>query len=264
MRQAAAVTKFSTSKISRIETARSGIQGDDVHALCKAYGAATEIADALIERTRQSRRSAWWHEYGSDVLGNAADFIELELDADQVHEFESDVVPGQLQTQAYAEAVIRLARPDLSNEVVSQRGQLRMERQRRTAASTPHLWAIIDEAVLLRPIGGPAVMADQLAHLARLAQGAQTMIQVIPLTTTGHASLGVPFTLLKLTDGSEYVYRDGMTGGTYTDDADEIKVYRGTWSLLSAAATDFHRSLALIKQAEAKHRSATHANDDTP
>lgn len=263
LRQAAERTKFSTSKISRIETAKGAIQGDDVYTLCKAYGVSLEVAEDLIERTRQSRHSAWWHEYSPDALGNFADFIELELDAQRVHEFEADTIPGQLQTSAYAEAVIRLGRPDLSDEVVEQRVALRMERQQQRADDSPHMWAILDEAALLRPVGGPAVMADQLEHLAQLARHPRTKIQVIPLSVPGHASLGVPFTLLTLRGGQEYTYRDGARGGSYTDDADEVSVYREIWSLLSATAADFDRSLVLINQAEAKHRRAAHGEGQT-
>jgi transcriptional regulator with XRE-family HTH domain len=262
---AAQLVPFSASKISRMESdSRRGLQGDDVNALCKAYGVSAEDAARLVDLTREVRTGAWWHEYGSDVVGFSADFIELELDAEEVREWESDIVPGQLQTRDYAAAVIRHGRPDLGEDVIRQRVDLRMERQRQRAASTKALWVIIDEAVLLRPVGGRDIMADQLVHLAQMARSPRVTVQVIPLAIGGHASLGIPFTLLSIRDGVEYVYRDSITGGTYTDDVGEVSVYRETWSRLSATAADFDRSLDMINRAEANHRSAVDANDDTP
>lgn len=260
---AAALGDFSVSKLSRIESGKGGIKGDDVYTLCEHYGLSSQDADKLVARTRQTRGGTWWHEFGPDVLGRFADFIELELDARQVYEFEEGVIPGHYQTSHYAAAVIRSGRPDLSDEVIEQRVTLRIERQRRRAAEAQNVWAILDEAALLRPVGGPEVMADQLAHLSRLARSPGTTVQVIPLATPGHAALGCPFTIMTLMDGVEYVYRDGKTGGTYTDDADEVSVYRETWSRLTATAADFDRSLGMINRAEAKHRSAADAHDDT-
>jgi transcriptional regulator with XRE-family HTH domain len=250
---AAGLEGFSASKISRIESGKGNIQGDDVFTLCAHYGASRETAEELVKATRHARSGTWWHEYGPDVVGAFADFIELELDAQSVREFEADVVPGQLQTREVAAAILRLGQPGLPEEVLNSRVDLRMERQRRRP---PQMWAILDEAALLRPIGGSLVMADQLRHLAEQAQTPGLNIQILPLDAPGHAALGTPFTLLTVSDGTEYAYLDGLTGGYWTEAAGEVSVYRETWSLLSATAAPFDRSLAMIKQAEAKHRSA--------
>lgn len=197
-------------------------------------------------------------------MGKFADFIELELDADSVVQFGVDVIPGQLQLERYAEAVIRCGRPDIGDTAIEQRVSLRMERQRRMVEHGHRLWVIIDEAALLRPVGGPAVMADQIDHLVRMTRSPGLTIQILPLDISRHASLGVPFTIIKLNDGTEYVYRDGITGGMYSDDADEAAVYREVWGRLQAMALDFDRSVTLMKQAHTRHRSRADGDDCVP
>ena len=253
--EAAAAADWDTSKLSRIERFQIGITGDDTLNLCEALGTDQEIANTLARLARESRRRGWWHVY-TDVLGEFADFVELETDAKRVLEWEADVVPGPLQTEEYATAVIRHAWPEDTDEANARRVQLRMERQKRFQDGPARLWVILDEAVLRRPVGGHPVMADQLEHLVAMSASPQVTMQVLPTQLKGHSALGVPFTLIDLIDGASYAYLEAITGGIYVEDPADVDRYHTAWSRLVAESLDFSRSLETIRQHATEHRSS--------
>ncbi|MGH3440235.1 MAG: helix-turn-helix domain-containing protein [Sciscionella sp.] len=253
--QAAEGAGFSTSKLSRVESLQIGITGDDTRTFCEALGVNEQVTAALAELARQGRRRGWWHVYSDDVLGKFVDFIELETDARSVGEFESDVIPGILQTEAYAEAIMRHGLPEADEEIIKQRCALRMERQDRLEDADLTFWTVIDEAILRRPLGGHATMVDQLDRLLRIAARPRMTVQVMPMDVSGHAALGVPFTLIELRDGTSYVYLDSLTGGAFMEEDVDVRAYRAAWSRLQAMALDFDRSTRLIRSIAAEHRS---------
>jgi transcriptional regulator with XRE-family HTH domain len=257
MADAAERAGFSEAKLSRVESLKNTITGDDTFILAKALGADEVTVEALVSLARSAKQRDWWHVYNSDEVGRFANFLELEDDAKAIRGFEADLIPGQLQTPAYAEAVIRHAFPDAEDDEIAQRVQLRVERQRQVAGRAFELWAIIDEAALKRPIGGWAVMIEQLDHLARVAQRPGTTVRVLPTSVTGHPAMGVPFALITLNDGAEFVYLDTLTGGAYIEDLSDVVVYQRVWSRLQSMAADFDRSGSLIRQAAAEHRSVS-------
>lgn len=253
--EAAAKADWDPSKLSRIERFQITVTGDDTLDFCEALGADQEVANTLAKLARESRRRGWWHVY-NDVLGEFADFVELETDAKRVMEWEADVVPGPLQTEEYAQAVIRHAWPEDTDEANAQRVQLRMERQKRLQDGPARLWVILDEAVLRRPVGGHSVMADQLDHLASMSTSPRMTMQVLPTELMGHSALGVPFTLIDLTDGASYAYLDSITGGIYVEDPADVERYQTAWSRLVAESLDFTRSLYTIRRHATEHRSS--------
>lgn len=253
---------FSTAKISRVESLATGINGDDAYALATALGADEDTVAALVNLARSARRRGWWHVYATDVLGYFSDFLELEHDAREFLAFRVDLIPGVAQTEGYMTAVFTHSAPDADTDTIKQRVALRRERQDRMMERACDRWFIVDEAALRRPVGGPQVMAAQLDQLARFAEQPGVTLQVLPQAgITGHAALGVPFTLITLDDGARYVYLESMTGGLYVEEASDLDAYSRAWSRLQATALDFERSIKVIRSIATEHHRRV-ANDD--
>ena len=247
-------TGFSQSKLSRVEALEVGISGDDTRTLCEAYGVDKETTDALAELARHSRRRGWWHVYSGDLLLKFEDFVELETDAHSVRSFQADLIFGLLQTDRYAEAVIRHGYPNADDETIAARVELRGERRQRWHKTGFELWSIMDELALRRPIGSAETMADQLDHLVSMAAHPKVTLQVLPTNISGHMALGVPYTIIDLIDKATFVNLETLTGGLYLEDEADVHRYDLAWSRLSATALDFDRSLALIKRIAREHR----------
>ncbi|SNR37799.1 Helix-turn-helix domain-containing protein [Haloechinothrix alba] len=246
VQDAAEAADWDPTKLSRIENMRVGINGDDTLILCEALGVDEDKANALAKLTRESRRRGWWHSY-HDVLGDFAGLLELEMDAERIREWEADVIPGALQTEEYARAVITHAHSRSTPDDVERRVDLRTERQQKLHKRHVELWFIIDEAALLRPIGGWETMATQLEQLVESARQPGITVQVLPLELSGHPSMGTPFTVLDLADGAQYVYIESITGGLYLEEPQDISMYSAVMQRLQAQALDFDRSVQTIK-----------------
>jgi len=254
MIQAGQKAGFSQSKLSRVEGLEVGISGDDTRTLCEIYGVDKGTTDALAELARHSRKRGWWHVYSDDVLLKFVDFVELETDARSVCSFQTDLILGLLQTDNYAEAVIRHGYPNANDETIATRVELRAERRQHWNKEGFELWSIVDESALRRPIGGAETMAEQLDHLVSIAAHPKVTLQVLPINISGHMALGVPYTIINLKDKAAFVNLETLTGGLYLEDDADVHQYDLAWSRLSATALDFDRSLALIKRIAREHR----------
>jgi transcriptional regulator with XRE-family HTH domain len=203
---------WSASKLSRIETGQSRVQTGDVRDLLGAYGVTDEAtAEALVQLAREARRRGWWTRY-TDVLGSGT-YVGLEADASALHTYESMFVPGLLQTEDYARAIIRadLAKPD--PETLERRLAARMARQEiLSRPDPPQIWAVLDESVVGRPVGGPAVMRAQLQYLIEVSNRPNTplTLQVLPLTVGAHPGMNGPFVILEFQSPNDPP--DGLPG----------------------------------------------------
>ncbi|QRP43588.1 helix-turn-helix transcriptional regulator [Amycolatopsis sp. FDAARGOS 1241] len=252
--QAAQAAGFSEAKLSRVEAFKSSINGDDTYALAMALGADEATANALVVLARSARQRLWWDSYLGEGLGRFGDFLELESDAVEIRQYVIDLIPGRLQTPEYTRAVMKHFFPDAEVEEIEARVQLRLDRQSRIAAP---VWYIVDEAALIRPVGGPEVMADQLDRLANEASKPRNTLQILPTDVTGHSAMGATFSLFRLSDDSIYATQDTLTGGIYFEDRAEVAVYEAAWSRLQATAVDFERSVKLVRESRDRHRSAS-------
>lgn len=255
MDEVAEATGYDKAKISRTERAEQGITGDTVLTLCAVYGVDKDLSNVLAELARQSRRRGWWHDYSDDISAELADLLELEADADRVDTFTIDLIPGLSQTRAYAEAFMRLGNSGMTEERIRQRVDVRMERQVRARDAGTRVWAVIGEAALMYPVGGADVMADQLDHIADMAEARLATVQVLPLSLPGHASMGVPWTLFHLRDGAIFAFLDTLTGALYLEGQTDIDAYQHAWTQLTANALDFHKSVSILRQKAREHRS---------
>ncbi|RKS72217.1 Xre family transcriptional regulator [Actinomadura pelletieri DSM 43383] len=223
------VIRASESKISRLELGRVSFKERDVDDLLSLYGVsdATE-REALLQLAREANTPGWWHRY-NDVLPNwFQTYVGLEESAALIRTYELQFVPGLLQSEGYARAVIRLGNAGATAQQIEQRVELRLRRQERlTGPEAPRLWAVVDEGALKRPIGGPEVMRGQFEHLIEMSKLPNVTIQIMPFKFGGHAAEGGAFTILRFPeqDLPDVVYVENLTGAMYLDRRDDVDTY---------------------------------------
>ncbi|MGC9666907.1 helix-turn-helix domain-containing protein [Planosporangium sp. 12N6] len=247
--EAAAHLEVTAQTISRFELGRGGIRAKTVRELLDLYSVKPDdpIRVDLEQMAREGRTRSWWSTYASVIDSGYATFIGFEDSAAEVLTHAALVVPGLLQTEDYARAVIRAARPDLPTVQLDRRVQVRMERQGRLAAGL-RFWAILDEAVVRRVVGGPAVMRPQLERLIEAAQLSNVTIQVLPFAAGGHAGMLGAFTILSFEDDPDVVYIEGATGDQFLE-GDAARPYTLHFNGLRAAGLHPDESIRLIEEA---------------
>lgn len=256
---AAQALEWSEPKLWRIETGQTALRSLDVEAMCRVYGATAEVTQGLMVLARETKAVGWWHPH-DDVIPDWLDLYPgLEDAASRLQRYDPELVPGLLQTAAYAREVIMADQPDLGEAEVTRRMQARLARQALLIRVTAPLSAevLLGEAVLRRPVGGPQVMAEQLDRLADAALLPNVTIRVVPLRAGLHRGvLSGPFAILRFPvngDGQEseppVVYVPGFTGALYLEQPAEIQRYQEVCTGVAAAALDEPASRALIRQA---------------
>ncbi|WP_322770463.1 helix-turn-helix transcriptional regulator [Frankia sp. Cr1] len=251
--EAAAHLGCSGSKISRMETGVGVQRARDVTKLLDHYDVTSQDLRAeLLGIVRDSRQQDWWHNYTDAVPRWFERFMAAESGAVSVDEFETQAVPGLLQTPGYARAVLRAANTSLDDDEIDRRVTVRMERQKRLDSQDPlALWAVLDESVLRRHIGGADIMRAQLEHLADRATWSNITVQVLPYTLGAYAAFGHPFTILTFPTptGGEVVHMDQLHSGLYLERESDLRRYKLAMNRLRAAALDPERSRTMISNA---------------
>nr|WP_269809635.1 helix-turn-helix transcriptional regulator [Kineosporia rhizophila] len=229
--------RASESKISRLELGRVGFKDRDIADLLEYYGVEDEAQrEALVALAREANNPGWWHSY-DDVLPNWFEtFVGLEEAASLIRSYEIQLLPGLLQTEAYARAVISAGAPSAVVAEVERRVNFRIQRQsilRRE--NPPHFWAVVDEAVLHRPIGGAKVMREQVEHLLDLMTLPNVTLQVMPFRFGGHVGEGGAFTILRFPEPElpDTVYVEHLTSAHYLDKPDHVERYAQTMERLT-------------------------------
>jgi transcriptional regulator with XRE-family HTH domain len=241
--EAAEAIGAADTTISRMELGRVALKEHSVSVLLSFYGVDDEQERAaLLARVRETNTQCWWHPY-SDVTPNWLQrYLGLEAGASVIRTYEAQWLPGLLQTEAYASAVIRLGTYSRRDDDVARRVQLRLQRQQvLTRPDPPKLWAVIDESALRRPVGGRQVMRDQLEALTVLVMKAPNVkIQVVPLAAGGHAGAGTSFTILSFPQEELWnlVYVEQLTSALYLDKPTDVDHYFDVMNRLSVEAAD--------------------------
>ncbi|GII22377.1 transcriptional regulator [Planosporangium mesophilum] len=229
----------SESKISRLELGRVSLKERDVADLLTLYGVADEEQrTAFLDMVKRSNEPGWWHRYGDLLPDWFHDYIGLEEDATRILTYEQQFVPGLMQTEAYARAIASHGRPELGGKEIDRRVALRMQRQTVLARpGAPRLWAVIDESVLHRPIGGRDVMLAQVECLLELTRKPQVTLQVVPFRLSGYAAEG-SFTMLRFSEPElpDLVYIEHLIGALYLDKPVEIELYSRVFDRLTVDA----------------------------
>lgn len=228
----------SQSKISRLENGRRSISQRDVRDLCGVYEVQDRrIVESLMQMAKESRQQGWWHAFG-DIPYSV--YIGLETEAASLRVYESQMVPGLLQTRDYAHAVVTGALPEATTADVEKRVEVRMRRQERIAdANRPlRLWAVLDEAALRRAVGGRTTMREQLEHLLELTRLPHVTIQVMPFAMGAHPGLNGQYAILEFADASDstVVYLEGLTSDLYLEKSDDVQMYSVMYEHLRAQA----------------------------
>ncbi|WP_344532627.1 helix-turn-helix transcriptional regulator [Streptomyces albiaxialis] len=218
------------SRIAELEHGRTGFPRRDVADLLTIYGVTDEGERAVLEAlTDEANTPGWWQAYAGAVPSWLHTYIGLEQAASVIRSYEVQFVPGLLQTREYARAVIELAHADESETGLQRRVALRMRRQQILyGPRSPHVWAVIDEAALRRPVGGTAIMRAQLRHLIAVSDLPHVTVQVMPFSAGGHAAAGGPVTLLRMpvAELPDVVYLEQLNGASYLEGASDIETYR--------------------------------------
>jgi transcriptional regulator with XRE-family HTH domain len=252
--EAARRLEWSTSTIFRIETGRSRPQPGNVRVLLDLYGVTGSERDGLIQLAREARQPGWWHSF-RDVLPNPYEvYIGLEGGAASIRNFEPVVVPGLLQTEDYARAMFKGGPRELERDEIERRVEVRLARQQiLTRDDRPRLWAVIDEAVIHRLVGDPAVMRAQLGHLIDTAEQGRTTVQVVPYRAGAHAGTTGPFVILDFPEPTDpaVVYVETLAGDIYLEERADVNRYTIAFDRLLAAALHPDDSVRLIQQVAA-------------
>jgi Domain of unknown function (DUF5753) len=247
---------WSAAKVYRIEGDRVRVLARDVARLLKLYGITGEQADAVLELARMARVKDWWHQYSGAIPEWFQFYVGLEAAASAMAEYNAELVTGLLQTEAYARAVMAAAmRADADDQEIDRQVAVRLERQKRlTAPDAPALWAVMSEAVLRRQVGGPDVMAAQLAHIGQLAARPNVTVQVLPFTAGAHPAMLGSFTLMQFPDPADrdVVYLEAETGALYLEKPEDVARYSLMIDYLRAQALGPAESRGLIAQLAAR------------
>lgn len=232
--------RASHAKISRLELGQVSFKQRDVADLLTLYGVTDEDERApLLELARQANAPGWWHKYGDLLPSWFEVYIGLEGAASIIRTYENQFVPGLLQTSAYARAVIMLAHAEASPPELDRRVALRLGRQQRlTHPQPPVLWAVLDEAVVRRMLGGRQTMHEQIEHLLHMSELPNVTVQIMPFDRGGHAAAGGPFSILRFPERElpDVVYMEQLTSALYLDKQAESEQYTQVMDRLSVQA----------------------------
>ena len=245
--------RASGSKISRMELGRVSFKERDVTDLLALYGVTDEDERAaLLDLALKANSAGWWHRYNDLLPGWFQVYVGLEDAATLIRTYEVQFVPGLLQTEDYARAIMSVGQAGAAEEEVERRVRLRADRQKllTRGGGAPRLWAVIDEAALRRLIGGPDVMRAQLEHLLGALKLPNVILQVMPFRSGGHAAEGGPFTLLRFPepDLPDVIYVEQLTSALYLDRRDDIDKYTEVMERLCVESEPPERTAEIISK----------------
>ncbi|MEV4755593.1 helix-turn-helix transcriptional regulator [Micromonospora sp. NPDC049559] len=236
---------FSNSHVSAVEIGTRALRMDFIRGADRALNTGG-LFERLAVRLRAVEASPAWFR----------DWMLAEAEAIALRSYENVVLPGLLQTEAYARAVFA-AGGLLPPEEVERRVAARLERQALlTREKPPTFVAVVDEALLHRPVGGPEVMAEQLRHLVRLCtELPHVTLHVVPATVGAYAGLSGPFVVATLPGGEDVVYLDNQLRGQMVGDRAGLFWVRKAWDSILGEALSAQRSIELISEVAEKWES---------
>ena len=256
--QVAAAMDWSLSKLIRIEAGTVSVSTNDAKALLQHYGLrdANEVRE-LVDLARLSRKRAWWTSYKDSVPQTPFyTYLGLEAEAVGLSIFQPVAMPGLLQTESYAKALIMAAVPNLVSAgqvetVVALRKRRQQEVLRRTPA--PRVEVILDEASLHREIGGVEVLRDQLLHLVKIGGEPHVFIRVLPFSVSRYSALG-QFIIVHFAEpeDTDVVYAEGASATTIVDQPAMVKPYQEAFQSLLETAMSHDDSLQMISTVAAQ------------
>lgn len=245
----------SSSKVSRMETGHRGATARDIRDLCDLYGVTDKaLRDRMTQLAVEGKQPGWWQSYELDF----ATYVGLETAAVSLSYYMSSIVPGILQTPEYARAMHLAGFQDYSDERINEHVEVRMRRQGRlTEEPLLRLSVVLDEAVLHRVVGGPAVMAAQLNRLVKVSKLPHIEIQIITYEAGAHPAMESNFNILQFDlPTSSVVYVEGLVGWIYLDRPQDLDRYWQVFERLRTIALKPKDSIGLISEIARRHEAA--------
>jgi transcriptional regulator with XRE-family HTH domain len=250
--QVAERLEWSLSKVQRIESGEVTVSHTDLRAALALLNVADpDQVNRLIEVARAARRRGWWDQprYREHLSAPTLQLLQFEGEATAIRSYHPMLIPGLLQTRAYAEAVVNFWQEDLSEADRTARLEVRMHRgvQVFDRADAPQYLVLLDESMLLREVGGPRVMAEQLQHAADMNERPEVIIRIVLLPDGGRALVG-PFTVLDLGEEENAVlYREADLGDDMVHTSGTVRRYRRIFEQLWSRALTAEASARLIR-----------------
>jgi transcriptional regulator with XRE-family HTH domain len=236
---------ISPSKVSRLETGQRGASARDIRDLCELYEVDDAQREHLMELASEGKQRAWWQPLGEPISRYAG----LEAAAEWISDYGLATIPGLLQTPDYARAIVRAAVPKWVPGVVEQRVEGRVARQEHLFSDhVPRLEAVMDESVLHRVVGSPAIMRAQLERLLELSELPGVTLQVIPYEAGALPVVSHKFIILRFAEPTvpDVVYIEGLTRDQYLDEPGELEVYNTTFRTLTQLAAERDKTQEII------------------
>ncbi|MGW9395438.1 helix-turn-helix domain-containing protein [Streptomyces sp. NPDC055642] len=239
---------WSGSKVNRMETGSGRIQPSDMDALCRFYGTSDELREFLKSLAREAKTRGWWQVHSAGVPEWFNIYIGLEQDASTLRQYQCELLPGLMQTEAYTRE-LHTTGAYMSPQDIDRAVRVRMERQEMlTRPDPPETWFIVNEGSVRNIIGDRALMRDQLEQVLDRAGLPNLTLQVLPFDSGTYPATG-SFTMLGFPapEDPDLVYRDGITDAVYLEGEDHVREYTRAFDGLRAAALSPQRSAQLIK-----------------
>jgi transcriptional regulator with XRE-family HTH domain len=245
--QAAKAAGVSGPHLSRIERARVGVRLPAVKLLLQTYQADAETVEELTDIASTSGERGWWHDFG--ITRPYQTLISFESAATALRNYEPLIVPGLLQTGDYARGLLQRGPARLAADTISERAEVRRQRQSILDQAQQQVFSfVLDEAVIRRPVGGPAVMGQQLRHILEVAARPNVDVQVIPFAVGAHPGLLGSFVVLSFAPGErDVIYTEGIGGDLYPER--QIEWYGDVFHRLQSVALSPDDSAQLVQQA---------------
>lgn len=220
---------WSPSKVSRIELAKIAVTPADVRALLGTLEVLNDEVETLVNLASEDRQPGWWRQYAEVLPPWFEGYLSLESEAVRLLAYESEVIPGLLQTEDYAAEIIRHSPYTPLPDEAARAAELRRARQVRLTGDDPvRLDVVINEGALRRLVGGPDVMSAQLQHLATAAELPNVTVRALPFSVGAHPGVDGSFTVLEFPDPGDprIVYLDQLTDSDYLDGLRDVAAYR--------------------------------------
>ncbi|MEV5336309.1 helix-turn-helix domain-containing protein [Streptomyces werraensis] len=239
---------WSGSKVNRMETGSGRVQPSDVDALCRFYGTSDELRDFLKSLAREAKTRGWWQVHGAGVPEWFNIYIGLEQDASTLRQYQCEVLPGLMQTEAYARE-LHTTGAHMSAEDIDRAVRVRLERQEMlTRPDAPEAWFVVNEGSVRNVIGDREIMREQLEKILEVTELPSVTLQVLPFDSGTYPATG-SFTMLGFPapEDPDLVYRDGITDAVYLEGEHHVREYTRAFDGLRAAALSPQRSARLVQ-----------------
>ncbi|MEU9744757.1 helix-turn-helix domain-containing protein [Streptomyces niveus] len=248
---AAKQLRIAQTTVTRMEKAETSLKYATVKTLLEIYGVPQAEIEEFLALLDQASTPGWWQGFRDVLPGWFGVHVSLETAATEIRGYEPGVIPGLLQTPAYARAVMERGLPRMSPDILQRSVDLRIKRQElltREEPAPPRLWVLTDETSLRRPAGGAAVMREQIEHLLDVAELPNVTLQVCPFETGLHPGAFGPFTIFRfeIPELPDIVCTDSLSRAGYSEEKEEAALFREALGQMSVYALSKHETKSFL------------------